>query len=106
MSASSPLKDFGLHYRLPPSFRDAVIVTRELGIRYLWIDSLCIVQDDLDDWRKESAQMDRIYGMSFLTIIAAGASHSQGGCFVPRAIRFPPVAVELHPADSPGPFFR
>lgn len=64
---------------LPPSFRDAVIVTRELGIRDLWIDSLCIVQDDLDDWRKESAEMGRIYGMSFLTIIAAGASNSQVG---------------------------
>ncbi|TVY92656.1 hypothetical protein LAWI1_G001452 [Lachnellula willkommii] len=88
---------------LPPSFRDAVIITRELGIRYLWIDSLCIVQDNLDDWRKESAEMSRIYGMSFLTIIAAGASNSQGGCFVPRVTRFPPV--EIHPVDSPGPFF-
>ncbi|MCJ1251866.1 hypothetical protein MMC30_009104 [Trapelia coarctata] len=89
--------------RLPPSFRDAVTITRRLGIRYLWIDALCIIQDDPEDWRVESAQMTRIYGMSFLTIVAAGASNSHGGCFISRSVRFPPAL--LHPSDSPGPFY-
>ncbi|PVH68562.1 HET-domain-containing protein [Cadophora sp. DSE1049] len=88
---------------LPPSFRDAVTITRRLGLSYLWIDSLCIVQDDLEDWRVESAQMSRIYGLSFLTIVAAGASNSHGGCFIPRTFRFP--SAYLHPSDSPGPFY-
>jgi hypothetical protein len=35
---------------LPKTFQDAVLMTRRLGIRYLWIDSLCIIQDDGDDW--------------------------------------------------------
>lgn len=88
---------------LPPSFRDAVIITRRLGIRYLWIDSLCIIQDDSEDWKIESAQMSRIYGKSFITIIAAGASNSHGGCFIRRYIELPPVC--LQPRDSPGAFY-
>jgi hypothetical protein len=40
--------------RLPKTFRDAIQVTRELGQRYLWIDSLCIIQDDPNDWRMEA----------------------------------------------------
>jgi hypothetical protein len=43
------------------TFQDAVKVTRALGYSYLWIDSLCIVQDDEDDWRKESALMKEVY---------------------------------------------
>ncbi|KAF4635178.1 hypothetical protein G7Y89_g2937 [Cudoniella acicularis] len=89
--------------KLPPSFRDAVAITRILGIRSLWIDSLCIVQDNLEDWKIESAQMSRVYGRSFLTILAAGASNSLGGCFIPRSWRLP--ATELQPSDSPGPFY-
>ena len=38
---------------LPRSFRDATTITREMGFRYLWIDSLCIIQDDRDDWKRE-----------------------------------------------------
>lgn len=35
---------------LPPTFRDAVVLTGALNIRYLWIDCLCIIQDDIGDW--------------------------------------------------------
>ncbi|KAI1476307.1 HET-domain-containing protein [Daldinia eschscholtzii] len=47
---------------LPATFRDAVIITKTLGLRFLWIDSLCIIQDDKDDWEQESSQMEKIYG--------------------------------------------
>jgi hypothetical protein len=61
--------DFG---DLPRSFQDAVRITlritRRLKIRYLWIDTLCIIQDSIDDWAAESAQMARIYKSSLLTI--------------------------------------
>ena len=43
--------------QLPLTFRDAVHVTRQLGFRYLWIDSLCIIQDSQEDWEIESAKM-------------------------------------------------
>jgi hypothetical protein len=46
---------------MPATFFDATIITRELGYRYLWIDSLCIVQDFLEDWEAESQNMGNIY---------------------------------------------
>ena len=46
--------------QMPKTFRDAIIVARQLDLRYLWIDSLCIIQDSADDWSKESAEMGRI----------------------------------------------
>lgn len=55
---------------LPPTFRDAVRVTRALGHRYLWIDSLCILQDSFDDWDIESSRMRDYYKNAILTIAA------------------------------------
>lgn len=42
---------------LPKTFRDAICITRSLGLRYFWIDSLCIVRDDLSDWETESKRI-------------------------------------------------
>jgi hypothetical protein len=53
---------------LSPTFQYAVATTKDLGIRYLWIDSLCIVQDSMEDWRSESSLMSSVYGHSILTI--------------------------------------
>jgi hypothetical protein len=39
-------------YELPANFQDAITITQQLGIRYLWIDSLCIIQDSHEDWRQ------------------------------------------------------
>lgn len=61
---------------LPRTFRDAVLVAKALGIRYIWIDSLCIIQDDREDWLKQSAKMGLIYMNSTFTI----AAHSAGQC--------------------------
>lgn len=47
---------------LPRTIRDAVWFTRLLGVRYLWVDSLCILQGSKEDWTKESANMHNIYG--------------------------------------------
>ena len=46
---------------LPKTFRDAINITSCLRIRYLWIDSLCIVQDDKADWEREAARMAEVY---------------------------------------------
>jgi hypothetical protein len=67
--------------QLPQTFKDAILIARELGIGHVWIDSLCIVQDELSDWEIESAKMADIYKSALLTIMAASASDSQGGFF-------------------------
>ena len=67
----------GISYQcLPSTFRDAVIVTRMLGIKYLWIDALCILQDDQDDWLKQSSQMGSIFKDSLITIAIHSAKNS------------------------------
>jgi hypothetical protein len=64
------------HYRaipyslLPPTIRDAVIVCRHLGVPYLWVDSLCIVQDDKKSWLEGSRDMHKIYLNCHFTIAA------------------------------------
>ncbi|KIW29795.1 uncharacterized protein PV07_05583 [Cladophialophora immunda] len=69
--------------QLSKTHRDALSITRRLGYRYIWIDSLCIIQDSNDDWRSQSAQMASIYGNSTCNIAAENASES-GGCFIRR----------------------
>ncbi|KAH7237305.1 heterokaryon incompatibility protein-domain-containing protein, partial [Fusarium solani] len=66
---------------LPKSFRDAIAICHELGIRYLWIDSLCIIQQDKDDWEKECSRMRDVYRNSYLTISVARSRDSSEGCF-------------------------
>ncbi|KAL2065015.1 hypothetical protein VTL71DRAFT_4155 [Oculimacula yallundae] len=56
---------------LSKTFSDAVRITRALGFQYLWIDSLCIIQDQIDDWISESSQMHKIYSHSSLTLCLA-----------------------------------
>ncbi|KAI1061340.1 hypothetical protein LB507_011285 [Fusarium sp. FIESC RH6] len=70
----------GLRYcDLPLSFRDAITVTRGLGLRYLWIDALCIIQDCQTDWEVESGNMAAIYQNAYLVIGADMSSNSDGG---------------------------
>jgi len=65
--------------RLNRTYQDAIMVTRRLGFRYLWIDSLCIIQDDKDDWEREAAQMAQVYSQAHLTIAASAASDGSQG---------------------------
>lgn len=60
--------------KIPQVFRDAVFVARQLGLRYLWIDALCIIQDNAADWEKESGRMADIFHHSFITFGAATSS--------------------------------
>ena len=66
---------------LPQSFQDAVPVTRQLGIPFLWIDSLCIFQDSANGWEKESQQMGEVYSCAYCTFAATGARDSSEGFF-------------------------
>ncbi|KAF1999587.1 hypothetical protein P154DRAFT_385906, partial [Amniculicola lignicola CBS 123094] len=56
---------------LPPTFREAIQITRALGERYLWIDSLCILQDCREDWATEAGKMADIYTGSLCTLSSA-----------------------------------
>ncbi|KFA45827.1 hypothetical protein S40293_09656, partial [Stachybotrys chartarum IBT 40293] len=89
---------------LPKTFRDAIGIVRSLDIRYLWIDSLCIVQDDAEDWRRESVQMGRIYKDAAVTVAASGAADSSEGCFIARESPVPPVAIHYTQESSSGSF--
>lgn len=57
-------------WKLSKNFAQAVIATRELKLRYLWIDSLCIIQDLPSDWNKEAATMHKVYSHAEVTIVA------------------------------------
>ena len=83
------LKDFREKIKfsqLPKMFKDAVVVTRRLGIKYLWIDSLCIIQegDGLDDWTNQSQRMEEVFASANCTIAATSATESAKGFLVPR----------------------
>lgn len=71
---------------LPKTFRDAIMVVRALEIRYIWIDSLCIIQHDDEDWNNEAARMASVYSSSYLNLAATGSHDSRGGCFYHRRL--------------------
>ncbi|KAL6915027.1 hypothetical protein FSST1_012787 [Fusarium sambucinum] len=69
---------------LPQTFKDAIRVARHLDSQYLWIDSLCIMQDSLDEWGHEAKEMGEVYRNSMCNIAASSASDSSQGCLYPR----------------------
>ncbi|KAI0872115.1 heterokaryon incompatibility protein-domain-containing protein [Hypoxylon argillaceum] len=69
---------------VPKTFRDAIRVTRHLDIGYLWIDSLCIIQDDNEDWIREAAQMGAYYTGAEIVISASSSQGSSEGFLGPR----------------------
>lgn len=64
---------------LPENFLDAIHVTRKLGLRYLWIDALCIVQDSQVDWVAEAARMSSVYSNAVVTISSLSSNGSTEG---------------------------
>ncbi|TGO48141.1 hypothetical protein BCON_0250g00140 [Botryotinia convoluta] len=72
---------------LPRTFVDAITILRKLRIRYVWIDSLCIIQQDDVDWKDQAAQMARIYSRGCLNIAATAAEDSTEGCLNTRSLK-------------------
>jgi hypothetical protein len=66
---------------LSKNFQDAITVTRELRIPFIWIDSLCIIQQEPDgaDWKREVERMQSVYSSAYCTIAATAAPHSSAG---------------------------
>lgn len=66
---------------LPKTFQQAIMFTRKLSISYLWIDSLCIIQDSKEDWLEQSGKMASIYEHSLVTLAATASHGASSGCF-------------------------
>ncbi|KAK0502566.1 heterokaryon incompatibility protein-domain-containing protein [Armillaria luteobubalina] len=64
---------------IPKTILDAITVTRKLGLRFLWVDALCILQDSREDKAREIAQMQRIFHDAYVTVIAACARKVSDG---------------------------
>lgn len=64
---------------LPRTFQDAVMATHRLGYELIWIDSLCIIQDDKADWERECPRMSDVYRGAVLTIAGPAATDSSAG---------------------------
>ncbi|KAL5591419.1 hypothetical protein FOVSG1_010308 [Fusarium oxysporum f. sp. vasinfectum] len=77
-TTGTPVKD------LPATFRDAITVTNRLGLEYIWIDALCIIQLDAEDWSLHSVTMAKVYSYSAITLAAAASSDAHGGLFRER----------------------
>ena len=83
---------------LPQTFQDSVTLTERLGLRYLWIDSLCIIQDDADDWAREAARMASVYRNAHLVLNASNSEADSLGFLRPRdrpdTVRLPPSSQQ------------
>jgi len=97
--------------QLSKTFQDAILVTKkfwdEFGIRYLWIDSLCILQDSDSDWRNESAIMGEIYQNAFCTLAATAAEDGSRGLFFDRDPQTVlPCLIPVVPSNQPKRVLR
>ncbi|KIV82712.1 hypothetical protein PV11_04801 [Exophiala sideris] len=88
---------------LPKTYADAVVITLRMGYQYLWIDSLCIVQDSTEDWEAAVLQMGNIYRFSFCNIAALDAVDATQGCFstrIPHLVRVCDFEVDGQPYSA------
>ncbi|KAI1397315.1 heterokaryon incompatibility protein-domain-containing protein [Hypoxylon fuscum] len=69
---------------LPKTYRDAFQIAVSLGFQFIWIDSLCIIQDDPGDWKTQSSKMGSIYSNAYCNIAATWAMDGSDGCFSKR----------------------
>lgn len=83
----SRLGDFKEHIELselPNTFKDAITVARLLQMQHLWIDSLCIIQDDTTDWEKEAARMADVYSKAAIVVTGASSPNPETPFLGPR----------------------
>jgi hypothetical protein len=88
--------------QLPKTLREAVEVTRSLSIKYLWIDALCIIQDDEVDREHEIETMSEVYSCATVTIAAGVSTHCDGGFLVENRppLRFTNSPIKYHPENA------
>jgi hypothetical protein len=89
---------------LPKTLRKAIVVTRLLGIPFIWMDALCIIQGDRRDWEKGSATIALIYSYAVVTIAAAKEDDCQRGFIKPEKIRLGDKLYSTIPRDHQKEF--
>ncbi|KAH7418998.1 heterokaryon incompatibility protein-domain-containing protein [Cadophora sp. MPI-SDFR-AT-0126] len=87
-----PLED------VPRTLKDAFCLTKELGLDYLWVDALCIVQGDQEEWEQESAKMGLIYSNAKIVLSSTQSSNVDDGVFMPRST----ISLSQDIADPEG----
>ncbi|KAJ4258107.1 hypothetical protein NW762_008247 [Fusarium torreyae] len=73
--------------KLPPTFKDAILATRKLGLEYIWIDAVCIVQDDSQDWAREVSNLHSIFSHAELTMSGLLTKSTAQALYQPRSAR-------------------
>jgi hypothetical protein len=87
----------GIHVnQLPQTYQDAITVARAIGLQYIWIDSLCIIQNDLLDWQHEAAKMASVYRNANIVIGAANASADSEGFLHRRTTEMACFGEKIH----------
>ena len=88
---------------LSRTFADFISIARRMRVQYVWIDSLCIIQDSKEDWEKEAAQMASVYSNAYCTIAASSSADGNGGCHVdPDSEPYGPVTLSFSETDENG----
>ncbi|KAL2126363.1 hypothetical protein VTI74DRAFT_1103 [Chaetomium olivicolor] len=98
-SSTYASRKMGIRFQdLPPLFRDVVSCARTLGIEYVWIDRLCIIQGDIEDFQAhtQGGKMSEIFGNATLTIAAASAGSEADHILVERDIKWAPFAIDVN----------
>jgi Heterokaryon incompatibility protein (HET) len=88
---------------LSRTFADFINISRRMRVKYVWIDSLCIIQDSKQDWEIEAAQMASVYSNSYCTISASSSANGTGGCHSdPDSEPYGPVTLPFNELDENG----
>ncbi|TGO54049.1 hypothetical protein BCON_0113g00090 [Botryotinia convoluta] len=85
---------------LPQTLHDAIMLTRKLGEHYIWIDSMCILQDSTEDWQFEASKMASIYGSAVMTLVAASSSVYGGMTDRRNPLRNSAASLDLQDGSS------
>ncbi|CAH0040728.1 unnamed protein product [Clonostachys rhizophaga] len=90
---------------LSKTHQEVISLARTLGIRYVWVDALCIIQGDAEDWERESKTMAQVYGNATLVIIAGRSADSRRG-FITNNLasngRPPPCKLPIDESEHSG----
>jgi hypothetical protein len=89
-----------LFAELPKTFKDAITIARFMTIKYIWIDSLYIIQNSTKDWEKETLRMRDVYSNRYCNIAASHACDGEMGCFIDRRIDSPPLMINVSPPND------
>ncbi|CAH0036921.1 unnamed protein product [Clonostachys rhizophaga] len=79
---------------LPGNFQEAIEIAKAMGVRYLWIDLLCIVQMDSDDWKREAVRMEQMYSNASCVLAASSSNSSIEGFLKNSREKRPYVSVK------------